>query len=477
MKRRTARRSAERGVALIIAIFTLMLISVVATALILMAGTQAAMKGNYKSSMQAFYDAKAGLEEGRSRLWPSNPNANALTQCLAASGSPIPAGQVCYITNPDPTTAEVVDPTDLSAGNLYADREYKDEYGGAVTSASVGKPFVPSTSPIANPAIDGPLYKWVRVAPRVRPADQAPLFYDGSNTDANPTMAQVLTVTALAVTPSGSRRMLQYTVAPKILFAPSAPVLPAAVTLNGNGVSFCPSGCSSLVVNGNDSSTNSGGVSAVGFTNTNDATKINATPASNYQSPPSVPSVGQVTLPTALDTPSGLDALVQQITQNANAVIQSPAASPANQDSLPAMSMTNPAVVVVNGDFHLSHDKNLLGGCQGSGNCSFTGYGMLVVTGTLYYDPDDSWYGLILVLGKGVFTNGGQSGKGGQINGAILVANTRDSSGNLLATLGPASFTQTGGGNGIQYSSFWVNSAQAMLPYQVLSFREIAEGP
>jgi len=40
------RQPAERGVAMVIALFTLMLISVVATALILMAGTEAALKGN-----------------------------------------------------------------------------------------------------------------------------------------------------------------------------------------------------------------------------------------------------------------------------------------------------------------------------------------------------------------------------------------------------------------------------------------------
>ena len=58
-------RSSQDGVALIIAIFTLLLISVIATSLILMAGTTTAIKANYKTSMQAFYDAKAGLEEGQ----------------------------------------------------------------------------------------------------------------------------------------------------------------------------------------------------------------------------------------------------------------------------------------------------------------------------------------------------------------------------------------------------------------------------
>jgi len=71
--------------------------------------------------------------------------------------------------------------------------------------------------------------------------------------------------------------------------------------------------------------------------------------------------------------------------------------------------------------------------------------------------------------------DGSKNGKGGQINGTVLVANTRVNYGNLLASLGPASFNQTGGGNGIQFNSNWVKTAQGLMPYQVLSFREIPQ--
>ena len=77
IKKTKRRFGSQRGAALVIAIFSLMLISVVATSLILTAGTQSAIKSNYKSAMQAFYDAKAGLEEARGRLWAgANPNPN-----------------------------------------------------------------------------------------------------------------------------------------------------------------------------------------------------------------------------------------------------------------------------------------------------------------------------------------------------------------------------------------------------------------
>src|ERR1700726_2314129 len=122
--KRTGR--SEQGAALVIALFTLMLISVVATALILMAGTEAAVKGNYKSSMHAFYDAKAGLEEARGRLWPSPLNLNSISNCVFPGGGSMPLGRVCYITNP--SAGENVVPTNLDPSNPYADSEYQQEW-------------------------------------------------------------------------------------------------------------------------------------------------------------------------------------------------------------------------------------------------------------------------------------------------------------------------------------------------------------
>jgi hypothetical protein len=485
VKTQKNRRQAERGVALVIAIFTLMLISVVATALVLMAGTETALKGNYKSAMHAFYDAKAGLEEGRGRLWSRNPSS--IANCvLPGAEAMMQVSQVCYILNP--SAGEVVNPLDLSAGNPYADNEYATEWGTAIPGGA-GYNIVMSNSPIASANIAGPLYKWVRITPRTEASsnldvdgdgdatDRNPLFYDGmqqllsSGGQPVPGATQVLTVTALAVTPYGSRRMVQYTVA----LAGSAAALanlPSALTLDGNGVSFTgPSGGSgsggpgNFQIVGKDINAPSGtqsGVPAIGYTNSSDGPSVSkaAVPSGNYLSPTGVPNVGIVTLPPILQTPSGLENLVSNITQNADLVLNPPQGTPADQTSLPsAMSASNPMVVVVNGDFNL----------YGNG----IGYGLLVVTGTLDYDPGASWNGVILVIGQGTFTSS-KTGTG-VINGAIFVAQTLDATGNLLPKLGYSSFTQTGGGSGIQYSSNWVKAAQALMPYQVLSFREIAQ--
>jgi len=481
----------ERGAALVIAIFSLLLISVVATALIVTAGTQTAIKSNYKSAMQAFYYAKAGVEEARGRLWASTSGltADPLSACVFPTGQPMQVGQVCYIRNP--ANGETVNP--LDPANAYADSEYAQEWGGPPPNSAQ---IIDSTSSVAG--MPGPLYKWVRITPRTDSSanfgtNNSPVFFDGAYTNSIGPSGQVFTITALAVTPSNSRRMVQYTVAPNS-FAAAVPTFPAALTLDGNGVTFTPpsngnngngngngngggqNNGSGFQISGIDASVQgtASGVPAIGYINPNDYSNSNsglsvAAASSNFTSPSGVPNVALLSpatqgangLSSSLQTPGGLDALVQSIAANADAVLTGPLTQSDANNLMPSgMSATNPVVVVINGDFTFNGWHN-------------TGYGVLVVTGQLKYDPDATWNGIIMVIGKGAFVSN-QTGQG-QINGAMLIANTRDSLGNLLSALGPASFTQTGGGNGIRYSSNWVNAAQRMLPYQVLSFREISQ--
>src|SRR5215472_18118387 len=105
-KSQRQQRGSERGVALFIAVFALLLISVVALSLMVMAGTETAMNSNYKSSVQAFYGAKAGVEEARGRLWSGNPNA--FGSFVVATGTTMAVGQVRYVLNP--ASGETVNP-------------------------------------------------------------------------------------------------------------------------------------------------------------------------------------------------------------------------------------------------------------------------------------------------------------------------------------------------------------------------------
>jgi hypothetical protein len=506
------RRRSQAGVALLIAIFVLLLIGVTAIALILSSGAESALAGNYRSSASVYYAALAGIEEARGRLLPSNPDY--FGAFVAPPGTQLPLGQVRYILNPLP--GEIVNPTDLGNASTYPDTEYQNEFGTPITGAAVQT--INSVSPAAG--LPGPLYKWVRINAATERSlnvdvdskhspstldSITPLYYDSACADTSPAnpgsslclnhspnAVQALEITALASLPNGSQKLLQYIVAPSMLnlnftgSSSSNVSFPSALTLVGNNVNFDGPSSTAFNINGNDQfsvgacAPGPNPVSAIGYTNGADSSlsnilKGNVTAnSSHYLGAGTMsPNVSNVTgLPPNLQTPSGLDRLVQTITQGADAIITGPATqSDSNNVFPPAMTSSNsnpnpiPMTVVVNGDLSIY-------------NWHYTGFGLLVVTGTLTYDPDASWKGMILVIGQGQFVS--TRAGSGQIDGAVLVAKTRDAAGNLLPdpNLGAASFVQTGGGYGIYYSTCWINAVagpQRPTKYQVLSYHELSQ--
>jgi len=504
-KHQSGRDTGERGVALLIAIFSLLLVSVVAIALIVSSGTDSALAGNFRSSANAYYAALAGLEEarGRLRLLPSDPNF------VPLPASPLPITQVVYITNP--AGGEVVAPEATGNSTTYPDLQYKQEFGVDVSTRAVTK--VASVSAMGG--LPGPSFKWVRINAVTEKSmgnggpgvdvnsdgnvDAAtPLFFDLMHQNAPPavspglietlnppyTAKQALEITSYAALPNGSSKTLQYVVRPMFVFPRldlpdvNVPTFPAALTLAGNGVSYTGPGTSSFYIRGQDQCS-SNALPAIGYTNGGDLGNITgpngAQPAANYQGypvapgPPPTPATAPASISdvfSSMDSrwlrPSGLDSIVQDITSNADAVIQGPA-TPASFPS--GMSATHPMTIVVNGDLDFSGWNN-------------TGYGLLLVTGTLNYDPNVTWEGVILVIGQGNFVST-KHGTGG-IDGAVFIAKTRDASGNLLPDipgLGPSSFSQTGGGpslgRGINYNSCVAGAAQGPITYKVIAFKEI----
>lgn len=486
----------QRGAALLIAIFALLLISVVAIALIVSSGTESSLASNYRTSTSAYYAAVAGLEEGRGRLLPTNPNR------IPLPGSPMPLTQVVYIINP--VGGETVAPDDITNPTTYPDTQYKQEFGVDVSTRIVTK--YASVSPIAG--LPGPAYKWVRInAVTERSMGNTgggvdvnndgdidpvlPLFYDPANrtvsnvpspglieTSMPPATAlQALEITSFAVLPNGSQKMLQYVVQPLVEFPNlAAQGFTAALTLAGSNVLYTGPGTNSFYIRGQDQcATPAPIVQAIGYTSNSggDTSSANilagATPSANYlgwpliPGPPPSPSTRSIGFLDTMNqnwlTPSGLDAVVEDITNNADSVIT----GPATPGSFPSgMSPAHPMTIVVNGDLDMNGWRN-------------TGYGLLLVTGTLHYDPDASWAGVILVIGQGNFVS--TKGGSGEIDGAVFVAKTRDAAGNLLTNLGASSFSQTGPGSnvgqGINYNSCLVSSAIGPITYKVLAFKEI----
>jgi hypothetical protein len=498
-------RGRETGIALLISIFILLLISVVAIALIVASGTESSLAGNYRSATGVYYAALAGLEEARGRLLPKNANSfkNTAPGFLPSPGIPLAMGSASYVLNPGPTEnlANIL--------TIYPDTQYVGEFGVAPsnvkTTASIW-----NSAPLNALNVPGPLYKWVRINavseqslnldtyPYDGTKDPTPLYYDGAHlTDNSSVGPQVLEITALAVLPNGSQKILQYLAAPVPMVLPN---FPAALTFAGNPVNRDPAyllnygapDSTTWYVNGTDSfryslsdipswscTPSAPTVYAIGYTNTLDASysyirccKVLAHP-NNYigpGAPGTNPSVHVVSMPANLQTPTDYNNLVQNITQNADVIITptgGPPPPPVNAATLSAnttgMSSSNPLTVVIQGDLDLNgwHDQ---------------GYGLLLVTGTLNYDPDASWYGIVMVIGKGLVT-GSRSGTG-EFDGATLVVQTvNPSTGAPLGFLGGAymQFADNMGGLGFYYSSCWINNSIPSSAYKILSFHEISQ--
>ena len=501
------KRRQESGIALLIAIFVLLLISVVAIALIVSSGTESALAGNYRSSTGVYYASLAGLEEARGRLLAKNPDSLLkVANFLPPPGTRWDIGYVRYILNPGPA-----DPLDTLT--IYPDTEYSTEFGPATDVKTTQSVW--NVAPLNALPIPGPLYKWVRinavseqslnlpVAPLYSPPpydSTTPVFYDATKPSgaqlniSNPgSGTQVLEITALAVLPNGSQnasqKIVQYLIAP----VPLNLNFPAALTLDGTNVPFSVPTSTNFWVKGNDQdsvgSCTQGAppITAVGYTydppdssRSSILSKIttpNPDRSGQYLSGASTApnSVGLVSVSPNLQTVAGLNTLVQDISQVADKIINptpvdaTTGLGTATQADLPAaMNSSNPMTVVVNGNLDLN-------GWHGYG------YGLLLVTGEFKYDPDANWRGIVLVIGVGKLSS--SKGGTGEFHGAVFLANSVDTTTSPYTPLppssapGPASFwfTPGSGGNGVFYSNCWIQAAMPSLGYRILSFHEISQ--
>src|SRR5215831_19825218 len=98
---RTRTKKTQAGVALLMALLALMVLSAIAVGLVYMTNTESQVNANYRSEQVAYFAAKAGLEEARDRmmLLPGSyyfSNTPGLTPTLLpADGN----AQVLYILN------------------------------------------------------------------------------------------------------------------------------------------------------------------------------------------------------------------------------------------------------------------------------------------------------------------------------------------------------------------------------------------
>lgn len=268
----------EKGVALMIGLILLLLITALAFGVIVMSNTENAINTNFKSAETMYFAARAGVEEGRNRLLPNQTdqagNPITLTAPFLPTASPDQGGTVLYILN-GVTLAQVMTPSTTSNPNPFFDDELcHDIPGGAggivqtpanVRCSTMVAPALVTTTPsIAPLALD---YKWVRIMIKENKSgpykvsnaspDNYPVCWDKSANPPAETATALVTncaqggalqlarpvylVTSLAVSPSGNtRRMIQEEVALGINYNPNYSVYGVskacpAIQFTGNG--------------------------------------------------------------------------------------------------------------------------------------------------------------------------------------------------------------------------------------------------
>ena len=226
------KKQEERGVALIMALIALLIMTSIGLTMMYMADTETSINSNYRDEQTAYYAAQAGLEEGRDRM-RSNAGTGITISASLPAALPGAAGGALYILNA--TGSESVAP--WTTTNAYFDNEVCKEVdcsGGQVPPTSGWYTTVTTNSTYAaSPVLP---YKWVRITKKIdRSASgwsggtQNFMYVDGKAANASYSVCSngtnefasstscvigtVYMVTALAVTPAGTRRMMQYEVA------------------------------------------------------------------------------------------------------------------------------------------------------------------------------------------------------------------------------------------------------------------------
>jgi hypothetical protein len=488
--RKIKSRNKERGTALLIVLFALMLATAIVFGMMYSSTADTAANANFRDEQRAYFAARAGLEEARARLQDTNPNP-----IVAPTAMPDPLAQnVIYITNPKGN--EVINP---AAGD-YQDTEFCLETFGAQFGAPCLLPnntswYLPvdSIAPGTH-AADALAYKWTRITLKTNNSGTTPnvwvdstknaglqVCWNGSNQNAIPAgstcaaqvpeQRPVWVLTSLAVTPNGSKRITQLEVATSPPIITNAAIdsqvsvkLQGKLDINAYDYCNCDANGNNLpgkicdkskwaVYSGNN-------VNQAGNAMTIESSQP-ATCTTNNCSNPAGTAAGQVWPPPSLT--ASIPDMIQQF-QNMPGVVQACAtdcgtegqAYGAQSSDFPSAGPTpntmNPQITYFGGNTKLS------GGTTGSG--------ILIVNGDLDIHGGLAFYGLILVKGTIDFTGGAND----VVNtyGAFL------NGGDVNATNQVTGLDSFGGSAVIHYDSCALKVLnQHQLP-SVLASRELA---
>ncbi|MBI4460683.1 MAG: pilus assembly PilX N-terminal domain-containing protein [Acidobacteria bacterium] len=436
---KSPRRPGEKGSALILNLLLTAVIGALGGTLLIQALTETRTNANFRGSLQAFYAAKSGLEEARARVPVLSANPIAL---------PAAVGDVIYIVkDADVHPASTSDP--------YYDSEFTLEF------PDVDRGTPPAATSIQPAGSELP-YRWVRITRKTETSAQhdidrngtlnstTAVYWDGSSQNLTAGGKPVYVITALAVTPDGSRSMLQMEGSePPPYSADSALASQDDVRLLGNfsvsGVDYCGSSSPVYGVKTTeeiDVSGNAGTISGLTGPSPNQTGTYEDAPSTydivtliNTLKPYATP-IRQVdttvTYSSSTNTYSG-----------SNVHLGVPPPQPP-----PAGSTGTPVITYASGNVRLTSSNSV-------------GDGILIVDGDLEVQGGLYYYGLIIVRGIVAFTGGGSSSV--NIYGAIV-------SGSSITNT-----TSVGGGVNVQYDSCAIQNPYNAIPLKVLSFRELIE--
>jgi hypothetical protein len=470
----------EKGVALLVALLTLLLITAIGMGLIVMANTETSISANFRDEQTAFFSAKAGLEEVRDRM---RAGANNSLNGNLPTALPGTANGILYVTNP--IGAEVVAP--WNSANAYADKELCKEVT-CTNGIPAGNPWYLTASAGGSYAAVPPLtWKWARLTVKTNKTAAGTSYtssvdgtasgnrvcWTGSNeiTTANANCganADVYVITSEAYTSSGSRRMAQMEAVRNLnvpvvaaLFTKLSTDTGQALNITGNTDPVCnlpstygaASGTSTVTTPGQGNVTGSpaGTVNNYGWT-----INVPGLIASLQQNAVSITTVSGITggngNPPNYTLTNGALGTAPTVTYNGSQAIT---------------AITNPGTPVVyqtpslTGTGSPAPVGTLTLGGSGSG---VTGQGVLIVNGNLTLDVSHGfdYFGLIVVTGNMTMISSTNASVNPHIDGAVIVG------GQFTAPISNFS-----GSISVHQNACMVNSALGPQYYRAVAVREL----
>jgi PilX N-terminal len=517
----------ERGMALIVVLFALMLLTAIGLGLMYMTTTETGIDSNFRGEQRAYYASKAGLEEARDRL-RYNPCAGCIgaysnnaqydiTSFNFTAAPPTPSGWGLPTTAPaNATTASVVYILNSSGANdpvtpwvpntQYFDDELCHEnfngLGLQATAATVpcaqaapaGNAWykaVNSFDPNTGTAAATP-YKWVRITLKqdalpycpdltnqncplagqpvcstMNPAGGIPPYYETPLPAGFP-VCEADNMRSVYVLTSLARlpdgsRKMTQYEVANMVIPP----LPGSITFDGSGPNFNAPSSAALNVSGVDAHTCSTWqaptMPAIATYDGNSTTTV----ISDIPNQTKSDYTGAGGTPSVVNSYNALGVLntAGGLEQLVNNVQY---AADQTFGSNPTISnlgtSASPLITVVNGDYTWSGSQS--------------GSGILLVTGTLTITGTPSYNGVVLVVGQGSLVYKG-SGTG-TINGGLFIANIcQNCSANppqyLPASAPPGAPTLSWSGAGhlnLNYDSCWTNRMSDRGVLRVLASHE-----